>query len=134
FGDVEHLGATVPHGPALGSFVLEIVLTFMLVTVILGTATQHRVVGPNAALAVGAIIVACGVCGKAISGASMNPARSLGPVIVSSYWPCAWIYVVGPALGAVLAVAAAAIIHGPRGRDEARAASGAGARGARASR
>lgn len=127
FGSVEHLGATSPHGPAIVSFVLEIVLTFMLVSVILGTATQHRVVGPNAALAVGAIIIACGIFGKAVSGASMNPARSLGPAIVSGELRDGWIYVAGPALGGLIAVAAAEFLHGPKNRDERKAASGDGA-------
>lgn len=127
FGNVEHLGATTPHGPVSASCLLEIVLTFMLVTVILGTATQHRVVGPNAALAVGAIIIACGVLGKAVSGASMNPARSLGPALVSGTLEHSWIYVAGPVLGAVAAVAAAELLHGPRNRDEKKAASGDGA-------
>ncbi|HVU33707.1 MAG TPA: aquaporin [Opitutaceae bacterium] len=128
FGDVAHLGATRPRGPWPVSFVLESVLGFMLVMVVLGTATQHRIVGPNAALAVGAIIIACGVFGKAISGASMNPARSLGPALVGGELGSVWIYLAGPALGALLAVGATAVIHGPRRQAEIQAASGRGAR------
>jgi aquaporin Z len=83
FGLAGHLGATVPHHGTTEALVMEIVLTFLLITVILGTATNHRLTGPNAALAVGGTIALCGLFAGPISGASMNPARSLGPFLVS---------------------------------------------------
>src|SRR5260221_9749702 len=82
---------------------MEVVLTFLLLTVILGTATNHGLVGHNAALAVGGTIAFCGLFAAPISGASMNPARSLGPFLVSGQFTDIWIYVVGPIAGALLA-------------------------------
>jgi MIP family channel proteins len=124
FGNVEHLGATIPKSDVGICLLLELTLTFILVSVILGTATQHRVVGPNAALAVGCTIIACGVFGKAISGASMNPARSLGPALVSGEFRSVWIYIVGPCVGGAVAVLAAFLLHGGRKKDEEKAAKG----------
>ena len=100
FGLVGHLGATLPHYGTIQAFVMEVVLTFLLITVILGTATNHRLTGPNAAIAVGGIIVLAGLLAGPISGASMNPARSFGPFLVSGQLADAWIYVVGPTAGA----------------------------------
>ena len=105
---------------------MEVLLTVMLVSVILGTSTQHRMVGPNATIAVGATIVACNIFGKGESGASMNPARSLGPAIVSGATESWWVYVVGPLAGAAIAVALAFVIHGRQKADEAKAAKGGG--------
>lgn len=124
FGKVEHLGATDPHASNVACVTLETVLTFMLVTVIIGTATQHRVVGPNAAIAVGATIAACSLIGKSVSGASMNPARSFGPAVVSGDLGHLWIYLAGPATGAVIAVLVALVIHPRKHEGEKRAAAG----------
>lgn len=124
FGNVEHLGANVAKIGVMQSFVFEIVLTFLLVTVILGTSQNHRVTGPNAALAVGMTIVLCGLVGGEVSGGSMNPARSLSPAIVAQYWEAQWIYVLGPALGSLLATLAALALHGHRNHDEKRAGVG----------
>ena len=84
---------------------------------IIGTADRFRVVGPNAALAVGGTIALAGLIALPIEGASMNPARSFGPAVVSGSLGDLWIYVVGPALGAVAAVAIARFLHGPPSRD-----------------
>ncbi|HZS92867.1 MAG TPA: aquaporin, partial [Chloroflexota bacterium] len=84
FGDVASLGATQAHHGVSAALVMEIVLSWLLITVILGTATRHQLVGPNAAIAVGATIALCGLFALPISGASMNPARSLGPMIVAA--------------------------------------------------
>jgi aquaporin Z len=78
-------GVSTPHVPDGTAFALEVVLTTLLVTVILGTADRARVVGPNAALAVGATIVLAGLIARPIEGASMNPARSLGPALVTGH-------------------------------------------------
>jgi aquaporin Z len=127
FGNVEHLGATIPRGAFGVSFLMETVLTFMLVCVILGTAVEYRVIGPHAAVGVGATIVACGILGKSVSGASMNPARSLGPALMSGASRDIWIYVLGPFSGALLAVGAAFILYASRKKDEEKAAQGEGA-------
>jgi MIP family channel proteins len=126
YGDVAALGATHAHHGASAALVMEIVLSWLLITVILGTATRHRLVGPNAAIAVGATIALCGLFALPISGASMNPARSLGPMIVSADLHDAWIYLVGPFAGAALAVALTWALRGPQKPGEGDAASGDG--------
>lgn len=124
FGPLAHLGATLPHFGTWPSFFMEIILTCLLVMVITGTATESRLVGPNAGLAVGATVALCGLVGDPVSGASMNPARSLGPLLVSGQLNDAWIYIVAPALGAGLAVLLSTILHGGPDQHEAKAARG----------
>src|SRR5204863_1921938 len=95
FGDIAHLGANhVRHATTTTGLATELLLTWLLVTVILNTATRARVLGPNAAIAVGATIALCGLFAGPVSGASMNPARSLGPALVAGYATNWWIYVV----------------------------------------
>jgi MIP family channel proteins len=103
FGDVVHLGATLPSGSDWQSFALEIVLTFFLMFVIMAVATDTRAVGQAAALAIGATVGLCALFAGPISGASMNPARSLGPALVSVTWTAQWIYLTAPFVGAALA-------------------------------
>lgn len=124
FGTAGHLGATLPHGGAVRSLVMEALLTWLLVTVILGTAEGHKLVGHNAALASGAYIALAGLFASPISGASMNPARSLGPDVLGMTMSSFWIYLVGPAVGALAAVALAAGLHGGPNRYERQAAQG----------
>ena len=112
FGLAGHLGATLPHHGAFASLIMEVVLTFFLLTVILATATNHKLVGHNAALAVGGTIALDGLFAAPISGASMNPARSFGPALVSGQLGAYWIYVVGPFAGALFAVAVAWLLRG----------------------
>ena len=95
-----------------GALVLEVILTVFLVSVILGTADRFRVVGPNAALAVGATIALCGLVALPIEGASMNPARSIGPAIVAGRLGDLWIYVTGPLLGGIVGVGLTTFLHG----------------------
>ena len=126
FGNIGHLGATRPdpaHGP-VPALVMELVLTTLLVTVILGTAHNARLVGHNAALAVGATIALCGLFASPISGASMNSARSLGPALVGGDLSSIWVYLVGPLTGALLAAGIAWILHGPTNPNAQRAATG----------
>jgi aquaporin Z len=114
FGNVGHLGATAP-GAGIGdgtALVIEIVLTAGLVSVILGTASGARNIGANAALAVGGYIILAGLWAAPISGASMNPARSLGPALVGGHWTGWWVYVVGPLVGGAIAVGCAWILRG----------------------
>ena len=112
FGMVEHLGATEPHQGAVIACSMEALLTFFLVTVVLGVAAKGELVGNNVAIAVGSTIVLCGLFAGPISGASMNPARSLGPFLVSGQLGDAWIYVVGPLVGTLLAVGMAWLLRG----------------------
>ena len=124
FGTVGHLGATLPHGGAVRSLVMEALLTWLLVTVILGTAEGHKLVGHNAAIASGGYIALAGLFASPVSGASMNPARSLGPDVVGAGISSYWIYLVGPGVGALAAVALAAGLHGGPSSAERRAAQG----------
>lgn len=103
FGDVAHAGTTLPAGVggAWQSFILEALLTFFLMVVIMAMATDTRAVGQAAALAIGATVALEALFAGPISGASMNPARSLGPALVSLTWTAQWVYLSAPFLGAV---------------------------------
>src|SRR6266404_6158699 len=94
------LGATQPAGPELQSFVLELLLTALLMFVILGVSTGAREKGITAGIAVGAVIGLEAMFAGPICGASMNPARSFGPALVSMHFQHLWIYLVAPVLGA----------------------------------
>ena len=98
------LGATVPAGSAMQSFVLEIILTALLMFVILGVSTGAREKGITAGIAVGAVIALEALFAGPICGASMNPARSLAPAVVSGHFSGLWIYLVAPVLGATVGV------------------------------
>jgi MIP family channel proteins len=105
-GAIANLGATLPlNGNWRQSFVLETVLTFILMVVILGTGLDHRAQRGFAGLAIGLTVGLEAACMGPITGASMNPARSLGPALVSNLWQHHWLYWVAPILGAQLAVA-----------------------------
>ena len=106
FGNHATLGATLPDGSWWQSFVLEIVLTFILMFVILCVATGAKEKGIMAGAAIGSTVALAAICGGPISGASMNPARSFGPAIVSLQIADLWIYLVAPVIGAALAVPA----------------------------
>lgn len=124
FGVVNDLGATEPHYGAGAALAMETLLTWLLVLVILGTATRHELIGPDAAVAVGGTIALCGLFAGPVSGASMNPARSLGPALVAGDLYGMWVYLIGPFAGAALAVATTAILHRRRPAPEAKAAQG----------
>ena len=104
------------------AFLMEMVLTFGLVSVILGTASGAQNVGVVGALGVGSYIALAGLWASPLSGASMNPARTFGPDLVAADFTAYWVYVAGPLAGAVLAVGAAFIL---RGRGGGRAGSAA---------
>ncbi len=106
------------------SLVMEIVLTAILVSVILNTATGYRSIGHNAALAVGATVAPLGLFASPISGASMNPARTLGPDIVGLDFNGWWIYIVGPIGGAAIAVMLIGLVRGLPDKEEREAAEG----------
>jgi MIP family channel proteins len=105
-GDVAHVGATVPAGSNGQAFLWEAVLTFFLMFVIMAVATDTRTVGEAAAIAIGATVGLDAMFGGPITGASMNPARSLGPAIVAGDLKSIWVYLSAPFLGAVVAAAA----------------------------
>jgi aquaporin Z len=106
------------------SLVMEIVLTAILMSIILNTATGSRSIGHNAAIAVGATVALLGLFASPISGASMNPARSLGPDIVGADYTGWWVYVAGPVIGAFVAVAIIRLVRGLPDRSERKAAEG----------
>lgn len=116
FGDVAHLGATLPSGGDGQSLVLEIVLTFFLMFVIMAVATDDRAVGQAAALAIGGTVLLDAMFGGPISGASMNPARSFGPALASGAWSHYWVYVAGPVAGALLGAFSYEVVRGERPR------------------
>jgi len=97
------LGATIPAGSATQSFVLEFILTFFLTLTILNVSTGSKEKGITAGIVVGAVIALESMFAGPISGASMNPARSLGPAIVSGHLEHFWLYLIAPPLGAVAA-------------------------------
>ena len=110
-------GLTLP-GPGISAgtaLVWEAVLTTGLVSVILGTASGAQQLGAIAAVGVGAYIALAGLWGAPVSGASMNPARSLGPALVLGDWTAWWAYLAGPLAGAVVAVGCAYLLRGPGG-------------------
>lgn len=126
FGNIGELGATQP-GPGVGAWtttLIELVLTTGLVTVVLGTATGGRNIGPNAALAIAGYIILAGLWAAPVTGASMNPARSLGPALLGGHWTDWWAYIVGPIAGGALAVGFAWILRGPPSEQASEAAQG----------
>ncbi len=127
FGKAGHLGANLPgpHTNDLHALGMEILLTLGLVTTILGTASGAQNVGPLSALAVAGYIALAGLWSSPVSGASMNPVRSLAPDLFNGEIGSFWIYLAGPTVGMLVAVAVAWVLRGP-GRDltAARAARG----------
>ncbi len=101
FGTVAQLGATSPRGSDGQSLVIEFVLTFLLMFVIVAVATDTRAVSQAAAFAIGGTVGLEAMFAGPISGASMNPARSLAPALVSGTWGSFWVYLVGPVFGAI---------------------------------
>ena len=99
-----NLGATHPAGSAMQSFVLEIILTFLLMLVILNVSTGAKEKGTTAGIAVGAVVALEALFAGPICGASMNPARSLAPALVSGHTSDLGVYLLAPTLGALAAV------------------------------
>lgn len=111
FPDHAALGATVPAGAAVQSFVLEVVLTGLLMFVILSVATGAKEKGIMAGIAVGSVIAFEALFAGPISGASMNPARSLAPAVVSGRLHDLWVYLVAPPVGATIGVVAFRLVR-----------------------
>lgn len=118
FGDIANLGATLPRGSAGQSFLLEIILTFFLMFVITSVATDVRAAGQAAAIAIGGTVGLEATFAGPISGASMNPVRSLAPALVSGTWDAQWLYLAGPLLGAIAGVLVYEFIRGELPKED----------------
>lgn len=122
-GHPADLGATVPSIAVASAFVYELVMTAFLMFVIMAVATDTRAVGAAAAIAIGGTIALDALFGGPATGASMNPARSLGPALVSGQWRDFWIYATAPIAGAALGALAYQLVRGEplpaRGEDPA---------------
>ena len=120
FGRPGAFGTTVPGANVsdLQAMLIEAVLTLGLVSTILGTASSAQNVGPLSAIAVGGYIALAGLWAGPVSGASMNPVRSFTPALVRADLGHDWVYLAGPLIGALVAVAFAQVLRGP-GRDRA---------------
>jgi aquaporin NIP len=114
-----NLGATVPSVGVGSALVYELILTAFLMFVIMAVATDTRAVGAAAAIAIGATVGLDAIFGGPVTGASMNPARSIGPALASGTWTDAWVYIVGPIAGAALGALA---YQGVRGYPDPRLA------------
>ena len=113
------LGATVPSVGAGGALVYEVLMTALLMFVIMAVATDTRAVGAAAAIAIGGAVGLDALFGGPVTGASMNPARSLGPALASGEWTDFWIYLAGPFVGAALGAFAYQLVRGlPQGSGE----------------
>lgn len=99
----QNLGATLPSGTQLQSFVLELILTFILMFVILFTSQGSKETGTMAGIAIGGVVLLEAMFAGPVSGASMNPARSISPAIVSGNVSALWLYILAPVAGAILA-------------------------------
>ena len=111
FPDFITLGVTAPTGHIVQSFILEMLLAFFLMTVILNVSTGHMEKGIMAGISIGAAVFIAAALGGPVSGASINPARSLGPALLAGDFSHLWIYMTAPILGTVAAVPAFRIIH-----------------------
>lgn len=126
FGTVGELGATMPGTDvsSLQALLMEVLLTAGLVNTILGTASGARNIGSNGAIAVGGYIALAGLWGAPISGASMNPVRSLAPDLIRWNFDAAWVYFIGPFAGAIIGVVFESALKGPPTASGAIAAQG----------
>jgi MIP family channel proteins len=117
-GDLANVGATLPSGSSAQAFLWETILTFFLMFVIMAVATDTRAVGEAAALAIGGTVALDALFGGPITGASMNPARSIGPAIAAGELDDLWIYVAAPLLGASLGALAYQVLRGEPTRPD----------------
>ena len=111
-GNIAHVGATLPAGSQAQSFLWEAIMSAFLMFVILAVATDTRAVGEAAAIAIGGTIALDAMFGGPISGASMNPMRSLGPALVSGDLHAIWLYIVAPVVGTSIGGTAYQFVRG----------------------
>ena len=112
--DTTYLGATLVSDTVSQAFWFEVVITFLLMLIIIMVATGSKEVGTLAGIAIGAAVAVLALLAGPITGASMNPARSLGPALVSGHLENIWIYVAAPIIGAALAVPVSNVVKGPQ--------------------
>lgn len=106
------LGATLPAGTAMQSFILELILTFLLMFTIIHVAKGSKEQGMFAGIAIGSVVLLEAMFAGPICGASMNPIRSLSPAVVSGHMEHLWVYLTAPFLGAILAVVVWSVLKG----------------------
>jgi len=111
-GTPAELGATIPSLGTGAALAYEVVLTALLMFVVMAVATDTRAVGAAAAIAIGGTVALGSLAGGGVSGASLNPARSFGPALVASSWTDFWVYVVGPAVGALAGALLYQVVRG----------------------
>lgn len=116
--DSTYLGTTLVSDTVTQAFVFEGVITFLLMLIIIMVATGSKEVGTLAGIAIGAAVAVLALLAGPITGASMNPARSLGPALVSGHLEHIWVYIAAPILGAALAVPVSNVIKGPQPQAE----------------
>ena len=111
FPENETLGATLPAGPEMQSFILEFLLTFFLMLVVINVATGSKEQGMFAGLAIGSTVLLEAMFAGPVCGASMNPIRSIAPAFISGHMEHLWIYIVAPIAGAAFAIPVHKILH-----------------------
>ena len=111
-GSVADIGATLPAGSDSQAFLWEVVLTALLLFVVMAVATDTRAVGEAAAIAIGGTVALAVLVAGPVSGASLNPARSLGPALVGGELDVLWVYLTAPLLGAALGAVAYQAVRG----------------------
>jgi len=121
-GNIAHVGATLPAGSQAQSFLWELIMTAFLMFVILAVATDTRAVGEAAAIAIGGTVGLDAMFGGPVSGASMNPARSVGPALVSGELHALWLYIAAPLIGASFGGVLYQVVRGARQTEHAAAA------------
>ncbi|WP_298539263.1 MIP family channel protein [uncultured Aquimarina sp.] len=104
FPESEFLGGTLPSFDDLRAFILELLLTYFLMLVIINVSTGSKEVGMMAGIAIGGVVLLEAMFAGPMTNASMNPARSLGPALLSGHWEHQWLYMIAPIIGAILAV------------------------------
>ncbi|WP_299626961.1 MIP family channel protein [uncultured Tenacibaculum sp.] len=118
FPESEFYGATIPSTDAMRAFVLELLLTFFLMVTIINVSTGSKEVGVMAGIAIGGVVLLEAMFAGPITKASMNPARSIAPALVSGHLEHLWLYIVAPIIGALLAVATCKLVKDDNCCDE----------------